>query len=576
MAEQLIYLEPGDDIASAVDRLQKARHTEIVLVVPRRALLLQSLVNLKVLAHQAEKIGRQLVLVTQDELGRNLAEQAGLQVLDQIRSDAPPKPKPVAPAHPVMSEADTDEPEVEGFKGTVNDYQSEPDEEDDEDELEGEDLESESDFDEEPEEELDYTTPTNTAKPFWMKRAGIKRAAGRRSAGFKLPRLVMPKWKFETHHKIAAGFILLGLIVLGSVGFFVLPKAYVALEVQSEVFQKQFTLNLVDERDLQTAGSNVLPGRFIEVSRETVSTFNATGEENKGNKAEGQITILNYTKSIQGLLANTRFEAAGGLVFRLKNEVLVPPSRGSSPGTVTVGAIADAGGTKYNIGTPNRLTIPGLGPAGVDVVYGEVKSNFAGGTDDIVKVVSEDDITKAKEEAAKNIFSAAETELAKQLKKREKLDTSLIQNDIIDAVPTATAGAKRDTFDIRVRSRSWTILVSDQALAQAIANAAAFELPEDKQITRKTVEGAAKQPIESNFLNHRVSLLVKLDGRMGPKLNTEEIVSKLANQPVAEAEQYLSSLNGVANSSIEMWPSILPKIPLLHNNIRVQIIYLGE
>jgi len=543
MAEQLIYLEAGDDIAAAIERLRRASSNEVVMVVPRRALLSQSVINLRILKRQADALNKTVSVMTQDEIGRNFANEAGFKVLDQLDNDGA---SPLRGAH--LDKART----TVGSK--VKYRKNRP--------VDMDTVEDATTITDLP----DRIKPKGTKSWTNVLLGSIVRSAKTTRASLKL----------EHHHKVVIGFVVLGLLILGSVGFFVIPKAYVAIEVQSEPFVKQFTLVLADDQDVKTAGPNVLTGRFIEITRENISEFEATGEENRGEKSEGKITVINYTGSIQGLLVNTRFQNSAGLIFKIKSEILVPPARGGTPGRATVEAISDGGGTKYNVSSPMKLTIPGLGDAGIDMVYGEVNGNFRGGTDDITKVVAEEDIKNAKAEAVANVFVAAEAELAEQLEHREQLISELIQNDVIDAMPSASAGAKRDKFEIRVQSRSWTILIDDEDLKAAISNSAAFELSEGQQVTDNTIRDASIEVIESNFLSHRINLLIKLDGRMGPSIDKQEIVSALANQNIELGNEILSGMEEITTSSIEIWPTFLTRIPLLHNNIRVQVIYLGE
>jgi hypothetical protein len=377
-------------------------------------------------------------------------------------------------------------------------------------------------------------------------------------------------------HKITLGLVGLGLIILGSVSYFIVPRANIKLEVQSEPFAKQFALILADEQDLQAAGSNILAGRFLEVTQENVTTFPATGEKNNGQKAEGKITVVNHTGSIAGLLANTRFQADNGLVFRIKTEILVPAARNNSPGRATVDAISDEGGTKYNVTPSLKLSIPGLAGNAQALVYGEVATQFAGATDEITKIVSQEDIDKAKEEAAKNVFAATEAELNKQLKRNEEILPAFIQNDVVDAIPSVIAGAIKDTFEVRVQSRSWVVAIHKGDLNSAIANAAAFEVPEGKQITARTVETAEVATVEGNFLTHRINLLVSVDGRIGPQIDADTIITHLANQTPEAAKDYLQSLPNLASSSVTIWPSFIPRLPLIRNNLKLEIVYLGE
>lgn len=545
MAEQLIYLEANDDIAAAIARLKRVDNNEIIMVIPRRALLLQSVINLRILKRQADILEKTVSLMTQDEIGKNFAHEAGFKVLDQL-DDNGASPKPVS----------TFEKSEITVGSKIKYRKNQPI------------LQSPNEDSTTITDAPDESTSIPETKNYWS-----KVPVGSIIRSVKNTRISL---KLEHHHRVIIGFVLIGLLILGSVGFFVIPKAYVAIEVQSDLFNKQFTLVLADDLDVQTAGANVLTGRFVEITRENVSNFEATGEDNRGKKSEGKITIVNHTGSIQGLLVNTRFQNSGGLVFKIKSEVLVPPARAGTPGRATVNAISDSGGTKYNVSSPSKLTIPGLGDIGIDLVYGEVNGVFQGGTDDITKIVSEEDLENAKSESAKNVFVAAEAELAEQLNRHEKLIPELIQNDIIDTTPSVSAGAKRDEFEIRVQSRSWTILIDDIDLQAAIANSAAFELPEGQRVTENTIKNAGIEVIESNFLNHRINLIVKLTGRVGPDINKEEIVTALANTNIIAGNELLDGMEEITTSSIEMWPTFLTHIPLLHNNIRVQVIYLGE
>ncbi|HLN19130.1 MAG TPA: hypothetical protein VK255_03095 [Patescibacteria group bacterium] len=96
---QTFYIDIDEEITSVVERLKKARASEIIMVVPKRALLIQSIINLRLLKKEAEGMGLQLMIVTQDKLGKLLIEKAGILVQQKledtedeivdIRSDEP-------------------------------------------------------------------------------------------------------------------------------------------------------------------------------------------------------------------------------------------------------------------------------------------------------------------------------------------------------------------------------------------------------------------------------------------------------------------------------------------------------
>ncbi|MFA9262875.1 MAG: hypothetical protein ACEQSB_06035 [Undibacterium sp.] len=74
------YIEIDEEIIGAVGRLRKSVAAENVFVFPKRALILQSIINLKLLAREAEKLGKTIIVMSQDEQGMRLAEKAGLRI----------------------------------------------------------------------------------------------------------------------------------------------------------------------------------------------------------------------------------------------------------------------------------------------------------------------------------------------------------------------------------------------------------------------------------------------------------------------------------------------------------------
>lgn len=74
------YIDIDEEIISAVGRLRQSSKGENVFVFPKRALILQSIVNLKLLQREADKLGKKIIVVSQDVAGKKLAEKVGLVV----------------------------------------------------------------------------------------------------------------------------------------------------------------------------------------------------------------------------------------------------------------------------------------------------------------------------------------------------------------------------------------------------------------------------------------------------------------------------------------------------------------
>jgi hypothetical protein len=76
---QTFYIESDEEIISAIGRLRHSQETENFFVFPKRALILQSIINLRLFQKEAQKMNKTIVVVTQDEIGRMLAEKAGIR-----------------------------------------------------------------------------------------------------------------------------------------------------------------------------------------------------------------------------------------------------------------------------------------------------------------------------------------------------------------------------------------------------------------------------------------------------------------------------------------------------------------
>jgi len=81
---EIIYLEADEEIPSVISRLEEAKSENLVLVVPKEAILIHSVINLKLLRREADKRGKKIAIVTKDEAGQNLAKKASFPVYDSI------------------------------------------------------------------------------------------------------------------------------------------------------------------------------------------------------------------------------------------------------------------------------------------------------------------------------------------------------------------------------------------------------------------------------------------------------------------------------------------------------------
>lgn len=209
-----------------------------------------------------------------------------------------------------------------------------------------------------------------------------------KKARFSLP------WKILT---------VLAIVIFGIV--LIQLNSKVELKVQPHL--EPLTLEETFEVKVGAVGVNaqekIIPGRFFEETLEKWQQFESTGISQKTGKASGKIRVYNshHPPTSLNLRATTRFlSSEGGKVFRSPEKIYLPPAKLSQgkivPSSVEIEVEAQEPGEDYNIG-PSKFSLPGLaGTAFYYTIYAESDSPMTGGFVKEVKIVSQEDIEKAK------------------------------------------------------------------------------------------------------------------------------------------------------------------------------------
>jgi len=169
------------------------------------------------------------------------------------------------------------------------------------------------------------------------------------------------------------------------------------------VTQKTETLSFETNFDAVKASedADALIFDVMSISESGNKTVVSTGQEQKESKASGTIIVYNdYSTSPQKLIANTRFESPDGLIYRIKDPIVVPGKKTGSdgkytPGTLEVVVYADVAGEKYNKANSD-FVIPGLkGSPQYTSFYARSKTALAGGFVGMVNKVTDTDRSAA-------------------------------------------------------------------------------------------------------------------------------------------------------------------------------------
>ena len=542
--DKVIYLDPDEEITSVLDKIKSAKESGLILVVPKGATLLQSLVNLKLLSKRALDLKKEIALVTSDKIGRNLASLVGFSVYSDIKDKAKIKPKePHLGATPSVV--------IKTYVPT-QDRLEEPPPSKKEDEIS------------KPEHSLSAKETIIVEAPH------SKEAKSSKPPSFpKFPKPKLPSIPF--------GFwigLLLGFIVVVGVVYFLWPKATANLELKTEDFNQSTDFTVDNKATTSDFAAKVIQGTLKELEKEGSKKFPATGKKNIGTKASGTISISNSMKNPDGsgaplsLKANIEVkDKKSNKIYLTNSAVNIPaltyscdPAVGTcspKPGTATVKITAKEGGGSYNIG-PSEFIFLGLGGAAVSATSSE---NIGGGSDNLVGVVSSSDIEKAKNETTTEVAGQAQDEMKKKLEKNQKLLDGAVKEEIISFSSSVEADKQANDFEMKVKVKISTLVVSEQEYLNLLTEILTKILPFDKRLVGSLAETTVLSLISYDNKSQIMKVKAETKAKVTFKINEDQLKKDLAKKSKEEATNYLKSLPEVQNATVTLWPSWFKNLP---------------
>jgi hypothetical protein len=532
-----LYIEAEDEITAVIEKVVSAKHKVVAVVLPKRATVFQSAVNMKLLKKAALAAKKNIVLITSDPSILAIAGSVGLHVAKT------PTSKPSIPQFAVAATAaavaadntkpgdSTDSDVKTDTKSTVND----------DDAI-----------------ELDNTSGEESATDADSKK---------KKKLVKIPDF--SSFRLRLGLGIGAAVLLVFLWILG---FVILPKATITIntDVSTTSINTTITTQVGEgELDLET---NTIPANRVQVEKIDSVTVPATGEKNIGARATGTINLTNCIDSVgvQVVPAGTRF-SAGGVTFETSEQAILPESRFNNNDVCTskedgldktVSAIAAEPGEASNIRAQSlNSSISGI------VAFG---SAMTGGTTEIVKVVSRADIDKATQELNGKSKNEAQSELQKQL---EDGGERPINETLVASEPQVVASPAVDTEAAETKvtmTVNYSLLgVKNDDLSKILDNEIKKNLNDapvnirDNGINNITFKLAET----SNAAN--TVLTMETVATIGPEINEEEIKENSAGKKRGDIEKQIESIDGVRSVSVEYSPAWITTTPKSSDKITV-------
>ena len=560
--KKVLFTEIDDEITGIYDKLKKYKMKNIYIVVPKRAIIFQSVVNLRILKRKAEDLNKNIYIITNDTNGMQLAQRAGFTVFDKLDGDEHPSL--------VSGKLSDEQLQITPLEASINTFEDD--------------------------------TPTRLQS----KKLSIAELIRRTKKNPQTPQINTAKANKKKRTKEKSRFVLVSpnrqaltilititVLVLILITYIALPGATISITPKSNTITVTANVVLADSNAnqayLDTHPTDVIASFPVDVTAQKTITYFTTGQKFEGKNANGTITIINASNREWPLIEQTRFQTNDGLVFRIQQSVTIPAATLSDPGKLDVYVVADELdvngqiiGDRGNI-EPASFFLPGLSEDNRKKLYAESHSAFTGGETITHKMVSAEDLEAAKGKMQTELLNSAEEELKKQvvtMNQERNVELSLLTGTgaIVSAepvvhIPDGLEGQMIDQFEVTGELYSKGIAYNYNELVNILRNRLKLAKNPQKKLIKIDTDTLSYRlvPIEEgdNTTRQKITATMKgieqyewsEDKENGQRL-MDNIKEHIVGKSVEEAENYIQQLPSVNKVVINSWPAWSPEYSL--------------
>ena len=610
MNKDVIYIEPEDDITDILVNIKHAKNKIIALVPPKKAGVLHSAVNFKLIAKTAAQRGKTVVLISSDDSLLRLAEKVKMPTAKSLQSK---------PHLPEMDDAeefgegdDDDEEEAEKEK-TEKAKEDDAEAEAEEEPKKGKEAVKKSEDDAEKEDDKKTASKAAVAAAGAKKRPDIdmeidgdkdddEEEDDKKS---KKKKMVVPNFK-KWRWPILLGVILIAAII--GISYWatnIAPAARITVTVKTTAANFNETVTFVTDETKSDPEKGIFFAQQKTIIKQASDDFEATGEVDKGTKATGKITVkVKSPITIKAGATSATFTVPAGTVFTNSagNKYIA-----SAAATITVGSnainisschrislesescelksdakveadvplVAEANGEKYNFAAASTgWSFP------INSITAVKSSDISGGTSKIVKIVSQADIDKAAINMASDIDSQAREELSAQFGNDFLLISSSFATES-SKITTSPAVNEEVTTGVTpkiIKENKYIITAVDKKEVDTyIKKIASDKLGDNTQMIYSTgvamADGEENKAFFESFKNDNGALSAKLKSttKSGPRITVEQVMQDSLGKKVGVANSKLRSTKGVQEVKIETSYFFVTTIPEDENKVQIEI-----
>lgn len=579
MNKEVIYLEPEDDITDVLTKLQRAEQKLVALVPPKKATILRSAVNMKLIARTAKDCEKVAVIVTGDPAVIKLAMAARIPVAKTLQS-RPMVPTPEMLQESKSSEQVIDEDLAEKSEKSAGNAQNPAKS------ASNATSKTTKTASEAPEGTLD-ASDADGAVTLDLTDEGLAAAAekGQKSAksGKKSTKSAQKVPSLEKYRKwIILGSVTGVLLIIFLVWAFVFAPAAtitVAMRTTSENFSE--TVNFTTDINSENIAEGRLFAHQQSYEQKYETKVTATGEEDRGERATGELVLTKSAGASSVLVSGLSIDVPEGATFTAENGLTYAAIMAKSTAVNDFETDCSGSGLSYTcsltLTVPVQATAPGdnynlSAESTWNSFSGASVSNpkaISGGTSNKVKVIAQSDVDQARDQLVSDHAEEGKESLFSDLTEQNAVVIEpSYTSETTNTTATPAVGEEGDEATVSVTVK-YAVYTVDEAKVESFI-AEKMSLNDDQKLY------SIGSPYFERFTNLEESARLKTVVAIGPVLTEDTILDRVKGVKIGEAQSILKSINGV--SSVEIAPSYfwVRSVPNDPNKITINLQMEGE
>ncbi len=525
MNKDVIYIDVEDDITAIIGKVKASKDSTIALVPPKSIGVLQSAVNLRLLARTAKQNDKNLALITNNSSLVALATSANIPSAKNLQ------------ATPELGEAperndDSEDDIIDGSTLPIGDHAKQSTD------------------------DADRRNAVMASALASAPKAGESPKKPRvKKSGPRVP-------NFDTFRKKA---LIIGIALVLLIGFliwaiFFAARATVVISANTNSSSVNAPVTIAADATT-SAEANTIRATLQQQSEDKSQTFTATGQKDAGTKAGGQVSFSNDGLDATTVPAGTQLTTSGGLTFVTTSAVNVPgvsfPCRRSScpvAGSASGSVQAAENGSKYNAATGSLSGAPsGLATS--------LNGPTSGGVTKTITIVTAEDVQKAKQALVDGNIDQVRNSLKGKFNSDDTVIDQSFAADYGDVKVTPDVGqeASQATLTTKITYKLYGV---ERAEVNRFLDAFLKKELESEDDQRVYENGANEVTFqEAKTAANGATATLIATAQVGPRIEDKQIKDLAKGKRYGEIQQSLESIQGVESVDVRFFPFWVSSVP---------------